>query len=176
MLSRARKFSLSPLTKIGYLLKRLALLLASVLFLTGCAPQSALTFSDYWVKTSEMSVVGGMTAVFGTLTNNTDQDITLVGGSTAVANVVEIHEMAMIDGEMKMQPIEGGLLIPAGKSVVLEPGGNHIMLMDLTTSIEAGSKISITLLLQGAQDITLDGVVAKPSQGGDEEYHNHSDH
>lgn len=153
-------------------MKKLSLLIAAALVLTGCAQTADLTIENYWVKSSEMSVEGGMTAVFGKLTNNTDKDITLVGGSSAAANLVEIHEMAMIDGEMKMQMIEGGLVIPAGQSVVLEPGGNHIMLMDLTSAIEAGSEISVTLDLEGAEDITLEGVVAKPSEGGDEEYHN----
>jgi copper(I)-binding protein len=153
-------------------MKKLIAIAASLLLLSGCATQPEISVKDYWVKSSEMSVQGGMTAIFGTITNNTDKDVTLVGGATEVANVVEIHEMAMIDGEMKMQKIDGGLVIPAGQSVVLEPGGNHVMLMDLTQAIEAGAEISVTLDLEGANDITLEGVIAKPSEGGDEEYHN----
>lgn len=152
-------------------MKKIAVILASLLVLTGCSSSPAIETSDLWVKSSEMSMVGGMTAVFGTITNNSSEDITLTGGQTDVAAVVEIHEMAMIDGEMKMQEIGGGLLIPAGQSVTLEPGGDHIMLMELTQGIEAGQEISVTLNFDGAESLTLNGIVAKPSEGGDEEYH-----
>ncbi|MEN9873028.1 MAG: hypothetical protein RL450_963 [Actinomycetota bacterium] len=152
-------------------MKKLGLWLAAALVLTGCTQTPDVTVSDYWVKSSEMSMVGGMTAVYGTITNNSGQDITLLGGSTDVAGVVEVHEMAMIDGAMKMQKIDGGLVIPAGQSVVLEPGGNHLMLMELTQAVEPGSQISVTLDFEGTEDLTLEGVVGKPAQGGDEEYH-----
>ena len=73
----------------------------------------------------------------------------------------------MIGGEMKMQEIGGGLTIPAGKSIVLEPGGNHLMLMMLTDDLEAGEEISVTFDFDGAEDITANGVVAKPAEGGE---------
>lgn len=157
-------------------MKKIALLLSSVLILAGCSAKSAVEASDMWVKSSEMSMAGGMTAVYGTLTNTTGSDITLIGAETELAGVAEIHEVAMIDGEMKMQEIDGGLVIPAGQSVILEPGGNHIMLMELTSPLEAGQEISVTLRFDGADSLTLNGIVAKPSEGGDEEYHQGEDH
>ncbi|MGA1717889.1 MAG: copper chaperone PCu(A)C [Aquiluna sp.] len=141
------------------------------LLLTGCASPGGVVAEDLWVKSSEMSMQGGMTAVYGTLTNNTQQDVVLVGGETEIAGVVEVHEMTMIGGEMKMQEIDGGLTIPAGMSIVLEPGGNHLMLMMLTDDLEAGEEISVTFDFDGAEDITVDGIVAKPAEGGDEDYH-----
>ena len=152
-------------------MKKLALMIAAALVLVGCTQQPEISVEDYWVKSSEMSVAGGMTAVYGTITNNSGRDVVLLGGSTEAAGVVEVHEMTMIDGQMKMQKIDGGLTIPAGKSVVLEPGGNHLMLMELTGAIEPGGQISVTLDFEGTQDVTLEGVVAKPAEGGDEEYH-----
>ena len=152
-------------------MRKLAALFALVPLLAGCAPAGELEISDYWVKSSEMSTEGGMTAVYGTITNNTGEDVVLVGGSTAVAGVVEVHEMAMIGGEMKMQEIDGGLLIPAGKSVSLEPGGDHLMLMMLKSDVVAGGTIEVTFDFEGADDITLTDVVGKPAEGGDEEYH-----
>jgi copper(I)-binding protein len=152
-------------------MKKIALLLAAGLALSGCAVTPQVEITGTWVKSGEMSVVGGMTAVFGTITNNTDKDIALVGGVTEVANIVEVHEMAMSGGEMVMQEIDGGLVIPAGESAVLEPGGNHVMLMDLASDVVAGDKISVTFDLEGADDITIDGIMAKPTEGGDEHYH-----
>ena len=153
-------------------MRKIALtLIPAALILTGCAQDSAIEATDLWVKSSEMSTEGGMTAVYGTLTNNSGEDITLVGGMTEVAGIVEVHEMAMIGGEMKMQKIDGGLVIPAGQSVALEPGGNHLMLMMLSEDVTAGDEISVTFDFDGAEDLTVDGVVAKPAEGGDEEYH-----
>lgn len=157
-------------------MKKIALILTALVFLAGCTPKPVIEASDLWVKSSEMSMVGGMTAVFGTITNNSGRNITLVGASTEVADLVEIHEMAMIDGEMKMQAIDGGLMIPAGKSVSLEPGGNHIMLMELTQDIAAGQQIAVTLTFDAADPLTITGIVAKPSEGGDEDYHSGEDH
>lgn len=157
-------------------MKKIALLIASVMLLAGCAAKPAIETADLWVKSSEMSMVGGMTAVFGTITNNSSSDITLTGAEAEVAGLVEIHEMAMINGEMVMQEIDGGLVIPAGKSVSLEPGGNHIMLMELTQAVEAGQEISVTLTFDGADALTINGIVAKPSEGGDEKYHEGEDH
>ena len=152
-------------------MKRLAVLVASVLLLAGCAPAGQVEIENYWVKSGDMTTSGGMTAVYGTITNNTDHDVTLVGGSTQVAKMVQVHEMAMIDGEMKMQQIDGGLVIPAGQSATLEPGGNHLMLMNLTKDIMAGDSISVTFNFDGSDSITLDSVMAKPAEGGDESYH-----
>jgi len=152
-------------------MRKLIALLALAPILAGCASSETVEISDYWVKSSEMSTVGGMTAVYGTITNNGSEDIVLIGGSTEVAGVVEVHEMSMIGGEMKMQQIEGGLVIPAGKSVVLEPGGNHLMLMMLESDVLAGEMIEVLFDFDGAQEIALSDVMAKPAEGGDEEYH-----
>ena len=151
--------------------KTLLLFLSIPLFLSGCASSGDVVAQDLWVKSSEMSTRGGMTAVYGTLTNNSSQDVVLVGGATEIAGVVEVHEMSMIGGEMMMQEIDGGLVIPAGKSIILEPGGNHLMLMMLTDDLEAGEEISVTFDFDGAENLTIDGIVAKPAEGGDEEYH-----
>ena len=156
-------------------MRKVAIAAASLLLLAGCAPQGGVEITDYWVKSSEMSTVGGMTAVYGTITNNSNEDVVLVGGSTEVAGVVEVHEMAMIGGEMKMQEIDGGLVIPAGQSVVLEPGGNHLMLMMLASDVLAGDTIEVLFDFDGADDLTLTDVVAKPAEGGDEEYHSEND-
>ena len=153
------------------MLKKFIVLTTALLTLAGCASTPVIEISDTWVKSSEMSMVGGMTAVYGTIINNSNQDVVLVGGQTDVTDRVEIHEMAMSGGEMVMQQIEGGLVIPAGETVTLEPGGNHMMLMDLSKAVIAGETISVTFDLEGADDITIEGIMAKPAEGGDENYH-----
>jgi hypothetical protein len=151
--------------------RKFALILSSLLVLAGCSTQVEVQATDLWVKSSEMSTAGGMTAVYGTLTNNSGDEIVLSGGQTTLAGLVEVHEMAMINGEMKMQETEAGLTIPAGQSIELEPGGNHLMFMQLTRDLLAGDKISVTFSFTGADDLVVDGIIAKPAEGGDEEYH-----
>ena len=145
--------------------------------LTGCSqPGPDIAIIDPWVRASEYSATaGGMTGMFLEIENNSGETITLVGATTDAAAIVEIHEMAMVDSEMVMQKLEGGLEIPAGQTAVLEMGGNHIMLMGLNASIEAGDKISITLDFEGTDDVILTDVVAKPADGGDEPYHSESE-
>jgi copper(I)-binding protein len=55
----------------------------------------------------------------------------LVGGSTAVAAKVEIHEMTMKDNVATMRPMSGGLPIEPGKTVTFAPGSYHLMFVDL---------------------------------------------
>jgi copper(I)-binding protein len=50
------------------------------------------------------------------------------------------------------------------------------MLMMLTGDLVAGQEISVTFDFDGADDLTVDGIVAKPAEGGDEEYHSGDDH
>ena len=82
-----------------------------------------------------------MTGSFMTIANSSDADITLIGGSSAVAGMIEIHEV--IDGVMTA--MSGGLVIPAGGEVKLRMGGYHVMLMELADKLAAGDEVTVTL-------------------------------
>lgn len=86
------------------------------------------------------------TALYFEVTNNGDSEIALVGASSDVATMVELHENIMNDGVMTMQPIEGQEIpIAAGATAVLEPGGLHVMAMGLTATLEEGDDVTWTL-------------------------------
>ncbi|MDR6174056.1 copper(I)-binding protein [Nocardioides zeae] len=130
------------------------------------ADAAALSVTDPWVKATD----DDMTAMFGTIVNDTDADITVVGATSDVAGTVELHEVVAGDGgAMLMQPKEGGFTVPAGGTHALEAGGDHVMLMDLTGPLEAGQDVTVTLELAdgSTQDVTA---VVKPFTGADEEY------
>ncbi|QBK03661.1 copper chaperone PCu(A)C [Hylemonella gracilis] len=74
----------------------------------------------------------------------------LVGVTTPVAGVAEVHEMKMEGDVMKMRAI-AGLDLPAGQTVELKPGGYHVMLMDLKGALRADQNIPVTLLFKNAQ-------------------------
>lgn len=71
----------------------------------------------------------------------------LVGVSSPVAAQVELHQMDMKDGMMKMQQVDG-IDLPAGKGINLASGGYHVMLVGLKQQLKAGDAIDLTLLIE----------------------------
>ncbi|HET7889200.1 MAG TPA: copper chaperone PCu(A)C [Bradyrhizobium sp.] len=74
----------------------------------------------------------------------------LMSASSAAAPKVEIHQMATLDGIMTMRPLENGLVIPPDSTVTLEPGGNHIMFVELVAPFEEGQRIAVDLKFERA--------------------------
>ena len=98
----------------------------------------------------------------------------LIGGSADIAGSVQVHEMSMDGGVMKMHPLDKGLAIEPGKTVKLAPGGYHLMMMDLKSPLKKGDKLPITLEFEkaGKVQVSLDvegvgaqGPTASPSSG-----------
>jgi copper(I)-binding protein len=125
----------------------------------------ALTVMDPWVKATDME----MTGAFGMVENPTDADITVVSASSPSAGMMEIHEVVDQDGSMVMQQKEGGLVVPANGSATLQPGSDHLMLMQLPAPIEAGDEVEITAVCDTGSTVTWTSV-AKPFEGGAEPY------
>jgi hypothetical protein len=113
---------------------------------TGAHAQ-ALTLTDGWAKAGT-----GMTGVFGTLTNATDEPITVTSAASDAASRTELHTMAkQADGSMKMVRKDGGFTVPAGGVVKLAPGGDHVMLIGLTSELRNGDAVHLTLTSTAGQ-------------------------
>jgi copper(I)-binding protein len=82
----------------------------------------------------------------------------LVGVSGDVSDKIEVHEMSMNNGVMKMRPVDGGLTIEPGKTVKLAPSGYHLMIMDLKSPLKQGGQVPVTLQFEkaGKVVVTLD--------------------
>jgi len=95
----------------------------------------------------------------------------LVGVTGDVSPKIEVHEMSMSGGVMKMRPVDGGLTIDPGKTVKLAPSGYHLMIMDLKSPLKQGDKLPLTLQFEkaGKVAVTLDvqGVGAQGPGSGD---------
>ena len=129
-------------------------------------PETALTVSDPWVKAGEE----GMTSAFGTLTNDTDRDLVLIGARTEASAHVELHETTDDgSGGMSMQEKEGGFPLAAGEQLVLEPGGHHLMLMDLTAPLLPGDEVGLILEFEDGTEHPLTATV-KDFAGAQEHY------
>ncbi|NLU79841.1 copper chaperone PCu(A)C [Micromonospora sp. HNM0581] len=128
------------------------------------AEAGVLGVRDPWVKAADE----GMTAAFATLVNDSDTDVTITGAATELSPM-ELHEMAMVDGKMVMRARQGGVVIEAGSEHKLEPGGDHLMLMDLAKPVQAGDELTFTLSFADGRTQTF-SAVAKPFTGAQESY------
>lgn len=115
-------------------------------FAAGLSTASAqgVTVSGAWVRGS----VAGQTASGAFMELQSAENAVLLGASSPVAGVVELHEMSMDNGMMKMRAVPK-LELPAGKTVALKPGGYHIMLMDLKRPLKKGEVVPLTLRFAG---------------------------
>lgn len=93
-------------------------------------------------------------AVFFTVVNNGDTDDALVAANADIAGRTELHETTMQDGQAMMQPVDQ-IDVPAGGEAVLEPGGLHVMLLDLPEPLEVGQTFTVTLTFENAGEVEL---------------------
>lgn len=131
---------------------------------------ASVTVGDPWVRATVGAEDTSMSAAFMTIDNDGDEDVTLVGASTEVAAMVELHEMSMVDGAMAMQAMTEGLVVEAGRGKVLEPSGYHVMLMDLRTELAAGDEVELTLEFSDGSE---QSVTAPVKEFTEEEGHYH---
>jgi len=101
-----------------------------------------------------------------TITNKGGADDRLVSVSTPAAGTSQIHEMKMDGDVMKMNELPDGLVLPAGASVSLAPGGYHLMFMDLTGPLVEGQSITVTLSFEKAGTIEVQVPVGSPAAKG----------
>lgn len=127
-----------------------------------------LSVEQPWLKAADH----GMTAAFGQLRNDGDTAVTLTGASAdGIAGEVELHETVADPetGATKMQALEDPIVIEPGETVTLEPGGQHIMLMDLQCVPMAGTELSVQLQFEGGEEQTLE-LPVRDYAGAKEEY------
>lgn len=107
---------------------------------------NTINISNAWARATAPGQEVG--AVYMTLKSAITLSLTKV--ETPVADTVEIHEMSMANGVMKMRMMET-LHLPAGKTIQLAPGGFHFMLFDLKKPLQANSQIELVLTLKDTQ-------------------------
>ena len=127
---------------------KLKVLTATLLLVSSALHAQNVEVSNAWVR----STVQGQKGT-GAFMNITAKDgAKLVGVSSPVAGVAEVHEMKMEGDIMKMRALPV-LDLPAGQTVQFKPGSYHLMLMDLKQPLSKGSSVPLTLRLQDAQGI-----------------------
>lgn len=116
--------------------------------------QTNITLSDGFTRATlpGAPVAGG----FVTITNSGSEDDVLIGAMAGIAKETQIHEMAMEGDVMKMRQLADGLVIPAGETVTLAPGGFHIMFMGLNGPLVEGESLPVTLQFKNAGKVTIE--------------------
>ena len=124
-----------------------------------------VTVADAWVR----GTVTGQKATGAFMQLKSPADVALVAASSPVAKIVEIHEMKMEGGMMKMNAMDR-LALPAGKAVDLKPGGYHVMLMDLVKPLKDGDTVPLQLTFEDKagkkQTVEVKALVRPLATGG----------
>ena len=114
------------------------------------AQQQAIVFqfpqvNKMWMRAAPPNAK--MLAAYATVENNTEQNLKLIGAFAPDFGMAEIHKTIEVDGMLKMRE-QKELALPVQSSVVMEPGGLHIMLMMPQKKFTAGDLVRICLVYQ----------------------------
>ena len=156
-------------------MKRLVVLVALAIVVAACSTGGPVTADDAWARESAMMQSAG--AVYLDLTADEGDALVSASVDPSVAPVVEIHEtmemghdddMADDDSDMgddgDMSDDGGGMMqmvpvdrvdLPPGETVSLEPGGLHIMLLDLVDPLEIGQEFDVELEFESGAALTV---------------------
>lgn len=115
---------------------------------TALPATALLKIEQPWIR----AAVEGQSGTGGFLKITPSQELELVGFSTDVAEVNEIHEMKMDGDVMKMSAIPS-LTLPANKTTELKPGGYHLMLMKLKQPLKDGETVQLTLMVKDSNAV-----------------------
>jgi copper(I)-binding protein len=143
-----------------------AVVAVAILVLAGCSaggptpsPQPtgpAIRIADPWMRPTP----GGdrPTAVYFRIDNAGDTDDRLLSASTPDASSLELMSTTMESGMTGMET-RGPIMVPAGMSVALYPGGDHLMVMGAKRALSVGDTLPLTLLFEHAGKIDVAAVV-----------------
>ncbi|MDH7800718.1 MULTISPECIES: copper chaperone PCu(A)C [unclassified Rhizobium] len=104
-----------------------------------------------------------------TIKNTGSSDDKLIGIESSAAGRAEIHEMAMVNEIMKMRKLDDGVVIPAGQTVELKPGGLHMMFFNVKKPFAEGDKVPVTLVFEKAGKVEI-VLSAGSAKGGDHQH------
>ncbi len=117
-----------------------------------------LQITQPWARATPKGAASG--AAYMTIKNTGTKDAHLNCVSSDAAAKCEIHEMSMTGGVMRMRAVEGGLEIKPGQTVMLKPGGFHMMLTGLKAQLQEGKMLEATLQSDGGGTVKVEFPIA----------------
>jgi len=136
----------------------LAVALVAGLFLVKSQPvnpDEPFKIENAYARATGASAMAG--AAYMQITNQSGQDDVLVAVKTDRAAMAHLHtHIESSDGVMMMRQIDGGIKLPAGGSVEMKRGGDHVMMMGLTGPLNACDRVKVTLTFEKAGEVVTE--------------------
>lgn len=145
----------------------LSALLLTGLLIAGCNDNDAnesndgINVSEVWSRPVALTGSDDVGAVFMSIENDSETDDRLIAAEVDIAPMTEIHNTTMDDGVMRMRPVEE-IEIPAGETVMLEPGSYHLMMIGLEEALEVGDEFEVRLTFAEHGEMTVTSEVREP--------------
>jgi copper(I)-binding protein len=138
-----------------------------LLLLASCGQSGPpdIQVADAWARETVAGQSG--TAAYMTIANRGSGDDRVLAIVAPTPITATLHETSTSGGVSSMRPLEGGLDVPAGGTVVLKPGGAHVMISGLTTPLRPGQTLRLTLRFERFGDTAVDFKVASAITGVD---------
>lgn len=148
-------------------------LLASSLVFASLSAQAEVVITDPYARAVPPGQLNS--AAFMTVRNTGSDNLAITSAQSNASNVVELHTHSNDNGVMRMRQIEK-IDLPAGKTISLQPGGLHVMLIDLKQDLVAGSQVNLTLNFSDGSSQDLSVPVKKVMPMGKHMHHKMQEH
>ena len=127
----------------------------------------------------DMMMQAGNSAVYMVVINRGSTEQRIVGGSSEAAPSVTVHQSRMEDGLMVMRDVDS-IEVPAEGQFAMQPGGFHIMLVDVRRPLAVGDAIVLTLQFADGESLSFavpvyDPLLADLNADHADADHNHAD-
>jgi copper(I)-binding protein len=150
--------------------KLLMFVTAGILLLSACSAKSTdIEVHDPWAR---MALKHENTAIYLIIHNHSDSLDEIIGASSEIADLVEIHKTEEDANGMMQMNLQSSVPLPVNAEISFQPGGLHIMLTGLKQDLKVGDTISITLHFKTHADMVLSVPVVDAAGPGD---HSHMD-
>lgn len=130
---------------------------------TGSATHGHLAVAGAWARATPPAARTG--AIYFTVTNDGAEPDRLVAAVSPAAAMVELHTHVMEGGVARMRQISAVEVSP-GEPAVFQPGGLHVMLIDLRAPLRDGERVSLTLTFARAGALTFEVPVRRSAPAG----------
>lgn len=124
-------------------------------------PENGLEIVGAWARPGRLN---GVTAIYMNVLNGSAEMDTLIGLSSTAAELVELHETyELADDMMGMREAENPVF-PGRAVVTMQPGGLHVMLMQLNRALNEGDEVDLILNFAVAGEISLTAPVQSQNE------------
>ena len=131
-------------------------ILFSLILLMGInSVHAKIIVKDEWARVTP----SGSGSVYMTIENDGDQDDNLTSAISDEAEMTMIHQTVREENIAKMIHVMGGIDLPKGKRIKLEPGGYHLMLMGIEKNLTLNDRIRITLSFKNNENIEISPII-----------------